>query len=80
MSELKVLKIERWLLLVAKARKTFTSEQYQQWQFIVGVSGTVDERYELGKRALELLRPKTNEVSVNMAINDGRLVRSSRQV
>lgn len=52
---------DQWLELVRDARH-LKPEKYQEWCFIVGSSGSLEERIELGKKALEMLRPKSAEV------------------
>lgn len=52
-----------WIELVSTARKSLLHNQYQEWKFIVGY-GPLDERIELGKQALELLKPKLNEAHI----------------
>jgi len=54
--------IDQWLEIVKKARRVLKPEKYQAWQFIVGSSGSLEDRIELGEKALEMLRPKSGEV------------------
>lgn len=55
--------INQWLEVVSEARQRFTSEKYQEWRFIVGAQGTLEERIELGKRAIEILAPKNHIIT-----------------
>lgn len=56
--------INQWLELVGRVRGAFKSAKYQEWRFIVGSSSSLEDRIELGKRAFEMLKPKSNEVNV----------------
>lgn len=53
--------IDQWLEVVKKARRILKPEKYQVWQFAVGLSGSLEERIELGEKALEMLSPKSGE-------------------
>lgn len=52
---------DQWLELVKKARH-LKPEKYRDWCFTVGSSGSLEERIELGEKALEMLKPKSGEV------------------
>lgn len=47
--------IDQWLGLVKKAREALRPDVYQEWHFIVGSSGSLEERIELGTEALKML-------------------------
>jgi hypothetical protein len=45
-------RIEEWLALCARVRQMRT-ETYTAWMFMVGTSGTLEERIAIGRRALD---------------------------
>lgn len=55
--------IDQWLEIVKDARRLLKPAKYQEWCFIVGSSGSLGDRIELGEKALEMLKPKSGEVA-----------------
>lgn len=53
--------VEKWLLIVRKAKKFLTHSQYEDWKFIVGLSGSPAERAEIGEKALQQFLPSRLE-------------------
>lgn len=58
----KMTDIDLWLELNKKAMH-LKPTKYQQWQFIVGLTGSLEDRIKLGQKALEMLKPKPDTVS-----------------
>lgn len=47
--------LQDWIELVQRARAELTPARYEDWRFIVGHHGSLEERYNLGSRALQYL-------------------------
>lgn len=55
--------IDYWLELNKRAMR-LKPKKYQQWQFIVSLSGSLEERIKLGQQALEMLQPQSSRLVV----------------
>lgn len=74
---------DQWLEVVKDAKRILKPENYQDWQFIVGSSGSLEERIELGEKVLEMLKPKSGEVvtfNFNRGIIAGKFITELNEV